>query len=151
MATWCEKLIHWRRPWYRERLKAGGEGDNRGWHHLLDEHEFEQAPGVGDGQGSLESCSPWGRKESDMTEWLNWTELIVNKPIKEVKWTHSSSVGKESACSAGDLGSISGLERSSGEGNGNPLQYPSLENLLDRGVWWAAVHGVTKSQSRLRD
>ena len=41
----------------------------------LDGHEFEPAPGVGDGQGSLVCCSPWGCKESDMTEWLNWTEL----------------------------------------------------------------------------
>ena len=42
-----------------------------GWHHQLDEHEFEQAPGVGDGQGSLESCSLWGRKELNMTEGMN--------------------------------------------------------------------------------
>ena len=41
------------------------------WHHQLNGHEFEQAPGVGDGQGSLECCSPWGYKESDMTERLN--------------------------------------------------------------------------------
>jgi len=58
-----------------------------------------------------------------------------------------SSVSKESACSAGDLGSIPGLGRSSGEENGNPLQYPCLENLVDRGAWWAAVHGVTKNQT----
>ena len=45
-----------------------------GWHHRLDGHEFEQAPGVGDGQGSLECCSPWGRKESDTTERLNCTD-----------------------------------------------------------------------------
>ena len=62
-----------------------------------------------------------------------------------------SSVGKESACSAGDLGPILGLRRSPGEGNGNPLQYPCLENLMDRGAWWAAVHGVTKSQAQLND
>ena len=62
-----------------------------------------------------------------------------------------SSVGKEFACSAGDLGSIPGLGRSPGEGNGNPLQYPCLENLMDRGAWWAAVHGVAKSQARLSD
>ena len=43
-----------------------------GWHHRTDGHEFEQAPGDGDGQGSLASCSPWGRKESDTTEQLNW-------------------------------------------------------------------------------
>ena len=45
-----------------------------GWHHWLDEHEFGQAPGVGDGQGGLACCSPWGHKESDMTEQLNETE-----------------------------------------------------------------------------
>ena len=58
-----------------------------------------------------------------------------------------TSVGKESACSAGDLGSIPRLVRSPGEGNGNPLQYPCLENLMDRRDWWDAVHGVTKSQA----
>ena len=58
-----------------------------------------------------------------------------------------SSVGKESACYAGDLGSIPGLGRSPGEGNGNPLQYPCLENPLDRGAWWTIVHGVTKGQT----
>ena len=46
-----------------------------GWHHRFDVHEFEQAPGVGDGQGSLVCCSLWGRKELDMTEQLNRTEL----------------------------------------------------------------------------
>ena len=43
------------------------------WHHRLDGQEFEQDLGVGDGQGSLACCSPWGLKESDMTERLNWT------------------------------------------------------------------------------
>ena len=62
-----------------------------------------------------------------------------------------SLVGKESACSAGNLGLIPGLGRSPGEGNGNPLQYPCLENLMDRGAWRAAVHGVTKSWARLSD
>ena len=62
-----------------------------------------------------------------------------------------SSVGKESACSAGNPGSIPGLGRSPGEGNGNPLQYACLENLMDSGAWWAAVHGVAKSQTRLSD
>ena len=57
------------------------------------------------------------------------------------------SDSKESACSAGDLGSIPGLGRSPREGNGNPLQYPCLENLMDRGSWWAIVHGVSKNQT----
>ena len=60
-----------------------------------------------------------------------------------------SSVGKESACSAEALGLIPGLGRSPGEGNGNSLQYPCLENLMDRGAWRAAVHGVAKSQTQL--
>ena len=55
------------------------------------------------------------------------------------------SVGKETACSAGDPSSIPGLGRSPGDGNGDPLQYPCLENLMDRGAWWVAVHGVKKS------
>ena len=55
-----------------------------------------------------------------------------------------SSDGKESACNAGDSGSIPGSGRSLEEGNGNPLQYSSLENPLDRGAWRATVHGVTK-------
>ena len=58
-----------------------------------------------------------------------------------------SSVGKESACSSGDLGSISGSGRSPGEGNGNPLQYSCLENPMDRGAWWATVHGVAKNRT----
>ena len=65
-----EKILMWgkierrRRGWQRTEIV--------GWYHWLDGHEFEQAPGVGEGQGSPACCSPWGRKESDMTEWLNW-------------------------------------------------------------------------------
>ena len=58
---------------------------------------------------------------------------------------------KASACNAGDLGSIPGLGRSPGEGNGNPLQYSCLENPMDGAAWWATVHGVTKSWTRLSD
>ena len=54
------------------------------------------------------------------------------------------SDGKESACVAGDLGSIPGLGRSPGEGNGNPLQYSCLENPIDRGAWQATVYGVAR-------
>ena len=61
------------------------------------------------------------------------------------------SGGKASACNAGDPGSIPGSGRSPGEGNGNPLQYSCLENPMDRGAWQAAVHGVTKSQTGLRN
>ena len=59
------------------------------------------------------------------------------------------SDGKASAYNAGDRGSIPGLRRFPGEGNGTPLQHSCLENPMDRGAWWAAVHGVAKSRTRL--
>ena len=61
------------------------------------------------------------------------------------------SEDKAFAYNAGDPGSIPGLGRSPGEGNGNPLQYSCLKNPMDRGAWQATVHGVTKSQTRLND
>ena len=61
------------------------------------------------------------------------------------------SEGKASAFNAGDPGLIPGWGRSPGEGNGNPLQYSCLENPRDGEAWWATVHGVTKSQTRLSD
>ena len=57
------------------------------------------------------------------------------------------SAGKESACNVGDSGLIPGSGRSPGGGNGNSLQYSCLENPIDRGVWWAIVHGVTESDT----
>ena len=64
------------KDWRQE--KGITEDEMVGWHHRLDGHEFEQAPGIGNGQRSLACCSPWGCKESDMTEWLNWTESDYN-------------------------------------------------------------------------
>ena len=64
----------------------------------------------------------------------------------------SGSAGKESSCNAGDTGDqgfIPGSGRSPGGGNGNPLQDSCLENPVDRGAWWATVHGVAKSQAQL--
>ena len=61
------------------------------------------------------------------------------------------SDGKESACNAGNLGSIPGLGRIPGEGNGNPLQYSCLENPMGRGVWQATVHEVANSWTQLTD
>ena len=62
------------KDWRQEEVGMT-EDEMVGWHHWLNGHEFEQAPGVGDGQGSLACCSPWGHKESDTTELLNGTEL----------------------------------------------------------------------------
>ena len=62
------------RDWGQEE-KGMTEDEMGGWHHWLDGRESEWIPGTGDGQGGLVCCHSWGRKESDMTEWLNWTEL----------------------------------------------------------------------------
>ena len=83
-TTWCKELIHWKDPdagqdWRQE--KGTTEDELVGWHHILIGHEFEQAPVVGDGLGSLVCCSPWGGKESDMTE-PNW---YSNKNISKIK------------------------------------------------------------------
>ena len=82
LATWCKELTPWKRPWCWKRLKAG-EGDNRGWDGWmasLTQWTWVWASlGVGDGQGGLECCSPWGCKESDTTNWateLNQTVFI---------------------------------------------------------------------------
>ena len=74
-------------------------------------------------------------------------EMIILSEVIQI----GGSDGKESACNAGDPGSISGLGRSPGEGNSSPLQYSCLENPTDRGAWWATVHVVSKSQTRLLD
>ena len=64
------------------------EDEMAGWHHQLDGREFEWSPGVGDGQGGLACCNSWGRKESDTTERLNWTQKTERKMNAEI-WTES--------------------------------------------------------------
>ena len=61
---------------WRQEEKGMTEDEMVGWHHWLNEHEFEQAPGDGEGQGGLACSSSWSVKESDMTEWLNWTDEV---------------------------------------------------------------------------
>ena len=88
--------------------------------------------------------------------------LVLNLPVSEVHFHYyivfhcmyiqsfpGGSDGKESACNAGNLGSIPGSGRSPGEENGNPLQHSCLENSMDRGAWEVIVDGVTKSQTQL--
>ena len=77
--TWCEK------DWGQEE-KGTTEDEMSGWHHWLNEHEFEQTQGDSEGQGSLACCSPWGHKESDTTERLYWTGLDYSPPGSSVLW-----------------------------------------------------------------
>ena len=88
------------------------------------------------------------RKHSIVPLWL--TVWVLVRPYAHLG-VPGGSEGKESACSAGDLGLITGLGRSPGEGNGYPLQYSCLENPMDGGAWQATVHWVTKGQIQLRD
>ena len=72
--------------------KGMTEDEMVGWHHWLDGHEFEWTPGVGDGQGGLASCDSWGHKELDMTERLNWTELMITLCLTFKKKTFSQII-----------------------------------------------------------
>ena len=80
LSTWCDEPTHCQRPRWWERLKAGGEGNDRRWDgwmaSRLNGHEFKQVLGDGEGQGSLARSTPWGRKVLDSTEWLNNDTLI---------------------------------------------------------------------------
>ena len=62
---------------WRQEEKGMIEDEMVGWHYRLNRYEFEQAPGDGEGQESLACSSPWGHKESDMTKWLNWTDIYI--------------------------------------------------------------------------
>ena len=93
-GTSCEELTHWQRSWCWERLRQEDKGTTEdemvGWDHWLNGHDLGQTPGVGDRQGGLVCCGPWGNKESDKTERLNWTDekkfriYIINR---NKEWT----------------------------------------------------------------
>ena len=96
--------------------------------------------------------------KNKQTKNLQKSKIHLSNPCEfYLSFTHVLSLlpggsdGKESACNVGDLGLIPGSGRSSGEGNGNPFQYSCLENPMDGGAWWATVHGVSKSRTRLSD
>ena len=83
---WIENMAYF---WCWEGLGAGGgttEDEMAGWHHWLDGHESQWTPGVGVGQGGLACCDSWGRKESDTTERLIWSDLIILQRSMYILW-----------------------------------------------------------------
>ena len=138
LATWCEELTHLNRPWCWERLKAGGEGDDRGWDGWM--AELTQWAWVWVNSGSwwwtgrpgLLRFMGFRRIGHDWATKLNWTELFLKLFSHLGYYTMLSRVscarvgfpggleGKECACNAGDTGSIPGSGRSPGVRNGNP-------------------------------
>ena len=123
------------------RRRRGWQDEMVAWHHQLNGHEFKQAPGDGEGQGSLVCCRPWGWKESDTTEQLNnkisLTGLQSGSLVKNLPASTENT---------GDEGSFPGLVRSPGQGNGHSLKYSYLGNSMGNGAWQATIHGVAKSQ-----
>ena len=103
---------------------------------------------------SLEELTELGKAQGwdELKDWHVYTAMYKIYPLLCIKWgLPVSSAGKESACDAGDPGSIPGSGRCPGEGNSNPLQYSSLENPMNRGAWQATVHGVAQSRTRLSE
>ena len=143
LATSCEELTHWKRPWCWEGLGAGGEGDDRGWDGWM--ASLTRWAWVW-----VNSRSWWWTGRPGVL-WFMWSQRVGHNWATDLNWTDGGSEVKASACNVGDMGSIPGLGRSTGEGNVNPLQYSCLENPMDRGAWWATVHGVAKSQTQLSD
>ena len=108
---------------------------------------------IGEGHGNPLQCSCLENPRDGGAWWAAVYGLHSRTQLKRLSsskdlglpWWLSS---KESVCNAGDSGSIRGLGRSPGKGNDNPLQYSCLENPMDRGAWWATVHGVAQSQTK---
>ena len=139
ILEWSNVFGHlmWRaESWEKTLMLEKIEGRRRrGWHHHLDGHEFEQAPGAGDGQGSLACCSPWGHKESDMTEWLNWTErllVLTGEPeilkLQSLEQGPETSITSKISCNTGaaSWGSHTWGTNPLGQGSANYTQGPNL-------------------------
>ena len=113
LASWCKELTHWRRPWGWESLRAGGEGDNRGWDGWMASLTRWKwvwvDSGVGDGQEGLVCCGSRDRKESDTTERLNWTEpcelsILLSPFYREIKSGYCVIIGRFNIWNKGVMG-----------------------------------------------
>ena len=160
-----QRTDHWKRPWCWERWRQEEtemtEDKMVGWHHRLDGHEFEQAPGVDDGQGSLVCCSPWGCKDqtwlSDWTE-LNWTEWLVVMNVSSCTYLilcigfPGGTNGKEPIWQCRRLKRCMfnlWISKISQKREWQSM-YSWLENHVDRRAWQATVHKVAKNRTWLK-
>ena len=150
----CHYGSGWRRQWHPTPVLLPGK--SHGWRSLVGcspwgRKELETTEGlhfhsslscIGEGNGNpLQYCCLENPRDSGA--W--WAAVYgVAQSWTRLKRLNSMIVGKESACSAGDLSSIPGSGRSPGEGNDKPLQYSCLGNPMDRGAWRATVHRVTR-------
>ena len=153
LATSCEELTHLARLWCWEGLRARGKGDDRGWDGWMASPTRWTWVWVNSGswwwtgrRGVLQFMGSQ-RVGHDWATELNWIEYLL--------WTSlggfpAGSDGKESACSAGDLGSILGSRRSPGERNGYPLQYSCLENPMEELGRLQSMGSHAESQTWLR-
>ena len=155
LATWCEELTHLKRPWCWERLKAAGEGDDRGWNGWMASLTrwtwvwvdsgswwWTGRPGVPWFMGSQRVGHDW------VTE-LNWTEHEIGRLSKADCLQHGWASPNQLKAwleqkDWPSLGQEDPLEE------GMALQYSCLENPMNRGAWWAIDHGVTKSWTWLK-
>ena len=120
------------------------------WHNWLNRHDFEQTPEDGERQGSLACCSPWYRKELDTTEWLNNNSKTYKNFSFVFKNSHGNTGlpwwlnGKESACQCRRCGFDPWVGKMRWRRKWQPTPLLFMGNPIDRGVWWATVHGVTR-------
>ena len=144
------------RSWYRAKSAIGF------WQTTSERKREETGPDRGDcyqGDANLMMlCQPnRGLQRAPLYPWKITAITIICKTIGEIKCFSrdylkgflGGSNSKESACDIEDPGSIAGSGRPPGEGNGNPLQYSCPENPMDRGAWWATVHGAARSWTSL--
>ena len=159
---------------WRKEEKGTTENEMVGWHHQLDGHKFEQAPEVGDGQGSLACCSPWDCKELDMIEQLNWTELPIGER-QDSSITYTVLCGPFHLPTSPQTSSpLLPLSKHTGFLSAllatgplhmlflfktffhlfaqlTPILSKLQEMVKDREAWRTAIHGVAKSQTWLSD
>ena len=140
LCHWIRK-IPWRRAWQLPSVFLPRESHGQRWLQFIGLQRVEHY------WSNVAYMHPWRLHYMGIVDQIinNWQLICPPAHLGLPCWLSD----KVSACSAGDPGSVPGSGRSPGEGNGNPLQYSCLANSRDRGAWWAIVHGVAKSQTRL--